>query len=358
MLRRTGFSLAPMSIGLLAAGGLAARAAAKSVANGPRDEPLARVRRAFLTATAGTAPAPVSSSSASTGVIVKGGSGQVWKPAEHYDELSDLDGCTTERAAAFEGMPMYAHWRTAARNSIGEVDVRMPHAVYSPAELEAVEVHHTVPLRFVDKAAYGTVWTLRRAYDLMTGYTFGLRSENAMVRRVVILETVAGVPGIVGAAIRHLRSLRTLSRDYGFIHTLLEEAENERMHLMMALMMNQPGKFVRALVMTAQTLFVAWYSAMYALSPRYCHRFVGYLEEEAVKTYSGIVNYIDEGRLPGFTIPACPAIRAYYRLPEAATLRDVFLCIRADEAHHREVNHTFADIANDKTALNPFPPGY
>jgi len=42
------------------------------------------------------------------------------------------------------------------------------------------------------------------------------------------LETVAGVPGMVGAMARHLRSLRTMTRDHGWIHTLLEEAENER----------------------------------------------------------------------------------------------------------------------------------
>lgn len=37
---------------------------------------------------------------------------------------------------------------------------------------------------------------------------------------------VAGVPGMVGGMLRHLRSLRTMSRDHGWIHTLLEEAEN------------------------------------------------------------------------------------------------------------------------------------
>ncbi len=31
---------------------------------------------------------------------------------------------------------------------------------------------------------------------------------------------------MVGGMLRHLRSLRTMSRDHGWIHTLLEEAEN------------------------------------------------------------------------------------------------------------------------------------
>lgn len=274
-----------------------------------------------------------------------------------FTNTSDLDGVSSD-SVGVENMPTSSHWRNAAKNCIGEVDVRLAHAVYTEDELKAVAIEHTHPKKMVDKAAFATVWTLRRAYDLFTGYTFGFRSEEAMVRRVVILETVAGVPGMVAAAIRHLRSLRKCDRDYGFIHTLLEEAENERMHLMMALMMNEPSKIVRAAVCVAQTLFLAWYSAMYALAPRYCHRFVGYLEEEAVKTYTGIVDYIDAGKLEGFKCRALPAIRAYYNLPEDATLRDAFLCIRADEAHHREVNHEFADLTENKNAVNPFPAGY
>lgn len=42
----------------------------------------------------------------------------------------------------------------------------------------------------------------------------------------------APVPGMVGAMQRHLRSLRKMTHDGGFISHLLHEAENERMHLM------------------------------------------------------------------------------------------------------------------------------
>ena len=50
--------------------------------------------------------------------------------------------------------------------------------------------------------------------------------------RAVVLETVAAVPGMVGGALQHLQSLRLLEGDHGWIRTLLDEAENERMHLM------------------------------------------------------------------------------------------------------------------------------
>lgn len=48
----------------------------------------------------------------------------------------------------------------------------------------------------------------------------------------VVLETVAALPGMIGGAFRHMKSLRNMKRDNGWIHPLWEEAENERMHLL------------------------------------------------------------------------------------------------------------------------------
>jgi ubiquinol oxidase len=57
-------------------------------------------------------------------------------------------------------------------------------------------------------------------------------SPEQWISRMIFLESIAAVPGMVAATVRHLRSLRLMRRDSGWIHTLLEEAENERMHLM------------------------------------------------------------------------------------------------------------------------------
>jgi hypothetical protein len=48
--------------------------------------------------------------------------------------------------------------------------------------------------------------------------------------RACMLETVAAVPGMVAGISHHLRSLRRLETD-NWIKILLDEAENERMHL-------------------------------------------------------------------------------------------------------------------------------
>ncbi|KAK3755295.1 hypothetical protein QZH41_014599 [Actinostola sp. cb2023] len=176
--------------------------------------------------------------------------------------------------------------------------------------------------------------------------------------RIIMLETVAGVPGMIGGMARHLKSLRKLDRDHGWIHTLLEEAENERMHLMTALELKEPepGKIFRAVIIGAQGVFVNMFFVAYLFSPRYCHRFVGYLEEEAVKTYTYCLECIDNGKLPAWENKKAPDLAiTYWKLKEDATMRDTILAIRADEAHHRVVNHTLSSLHLDEQ--NPFFPG-
>lgn len=102
--------------------------------------------------------------------------------------------------------------------------------------------------------------------------------------RIVFLESIAGVPGMVAAACRHLHSLRLLRRDKGWIHTMLEDAANERQHLLVALKLYQPGIFMRTMLLFAQGIFFNFFFFFYLIAPRVAHRFVGVLEEEAVYT--------------------------------------------------------------------------
>ena len=51
--------------------------------------------------------------------------------------------------------------------------------------------------------------------------------------RAVVLETIAGVPGMVAGVWIHFKSLRNMRTGLGeYIKEMLSEAENERMHLM------------------------------------------------------------------------------------------------------------------------------
>jgi len=153
--------------------------------------------------------------------------------------------------------------------------------------------------------------------------------------------------------LRHLRSLRRMDRDHGWIHTLLEEAENERMHLLTFLKLRQPGPIFRMSVVATQGIFMNLFFLTYMVHPNICHRFVGYLEEEAVKTYTDILHAIDNGPLSAWKTQPAPEIAVdYWHLRAGASMRDLILAIRADEANHRDVNHTFAALDSDQT--NPF----
>jgi hypothetical protein len=70
--------------------------------------------------------------------------------------------------------------------------------------------------------AFGSVKMMRFGFDVVSGYALGRIDERGWLNRIVFLETVAGVPGMVGAMVRHLKSLRRMDRDNGWIHTLLE----------------------------------------------------------------------------------------------------------------------------------------
>lgn len=196
-----------------------------------------------------------------------------------------------------------------------------------------LRVTHHAPVGIGDRLAYGAVKFLRFFADLFFRRRYG--------HRAVILETVAAVPGMVGGMLLHLKSLRRFQDDRGWIKTLLDEAENERAHLMTFIEIAKPNFFERLLVILAQGIFFNAFFVFYILWPRVAHRFVGYLEEEAVYSYTEYLADIDAGRAENVPAPAY-AIR-YWKLPADARLRDVVIAVRLDEAGHRDVNHGFSD---------------
>lgn len=160
--------------------------------------------------------------------------------------------------------------------------------------------------------------------------------------RAVILETVAGVPGMVAGMWTHLTSLRQMKQGYGpKIRVLLAEAENERMHLMTFIEIAKPNVFERYLVLFVQAIFWNLYFIIYVFFPRTAHRIVGYFEEEAVYSYTEYLKQIDEGGTPN--IPAPKIAIDYWKLAPDATLRDVVIAVRKDETEHRDANHEFAN---------------
>ena len=168
-----------------------------------------------------------------------------------------------------------------------------------------------------------------------------LRQWKFSPSRAVVLETVAAVPGMVGGLLQHLKSLRRMADDNGLIKTLLDEAENERMHLMAFIEIAKPSKLERLLILIVQGIFFNLFFLLYLISPKTAHRVVGYFEEEAVISYTSYLAEIDAGNHANVSAPEM-AIK-YWNLPKDATLREMIIAIRSDEMNHRDVNHGFAN---------------
>ena len=160
--------------------------------------------------------------------------------------------------------------------------------------------------------------------------------------RAVVLETVAGVPGMVAGVWMHFKSLRKMKAGYGDqIREMLAEAENERMHLMFFIEIAKPNIIERFIVLSAQFFFGIFYLFMYIFFTRTAHRMIGYFEDEAVSSYSEYLNMVESGKVEN--IPAPHLAINYYKLGVDAKLSDVIRCVRADEQHHSETNHNYAN---------------
>ncbi len=192
---------------------------------------------------------------------------------------------------------------------------------------------HYAPRTISDRVALGFCKALRFFADAFFRTRYG--------HRAVVLETVAAVPGMVGGLLQHLKALRHIRDDQGWVRELLDEAENERMHLMTFVHIAQPSTFERGLIMVTQAIFYNVYFFIYLFAPKTAHRIVGYFEEEAVRSYTDYLAEIDAGRLPND--PAPQIAIDYWNLPANARLRDVVIAVREDEAGHRDKNHGFAD---------------
>ncbi|KAF2402637.1 putative alternative oxidase [Trichodelitschia bisporula] len=259
---------------------------------------------------------------------------------------------------------------------IRKTEAAWQHPIYTPEQMAAVSISHRETRNMSDRVALLAVRFLRSSLDFVSGYrhdkavadgtkaagaatqAFAMDEKKYLVRNI-FLESVAGVPGMVAGMLRHLHSMRRMKRDGGWIETLLEESYNERMHLLIFLKMGEPGFFMRAAVLGAQGVFFNALFFSYLVSPRTVHRFVGYLEEEAVITYSREIADLDAGKLPKWEKMRAPEIAvSYYKMAEGRqSMRDLLLHIRADEAKHREVNHTLGNL-DQKEDPNPYVSTY
>ena len=171
--------------------------------------------------------------------------------------------------------------------------------------------------------------------------------------RAVVLETIAGVPGIVAGMLLHMKSLRKMKTGYGpEIREMLAEAENERMHLMFFIEIAQPNLLERYLVLIAQFFFMAFYFVLYLVDYKTAHKMVALFEEEAVKSYTDFLALVERGQVEN--VPAPKLAIDYYGM-DSARLSDLIIKVRADEQHHSEVNHSYAAFSSPRPSTKNSP---
>lgn len=198
------------------------------------------------------------------------------------------------------------------------------------------------PLNFRDKFALNLVKIMRFFADAFFKKRYG--------HRAVVLETIAAIPGMIGGMLKHFQCLRRIKDDDGWIKELLEEAENERMHLMTFIHIAQPNFLEKIIIILAQGLFGLFYLILYLCSSYTAHRFVGYLEEEAIISYFQYLKEIEAGKIPNIKAPSIA--KEYWQLLDDAKLIDVIKAVLQDECKHREVNHYFANnLLSEKKVL-------
>ena len=206
-------------------------------------------------------------------------------------------------------------------------------------------LRHHIPRSLSDRIAYRVVGIVRVVADGL----FGRRYRH----RTIVLETIAAVPGMVAATLLHLKCLRLMIDDHGWIRTLLNEAETQRAHLMVFVAIDRPNLFERLLVLLAQGLFYNAHFLIYLFSPHTAHRIVGYFAEDAVRGYGQYLHEIQNGQQEN---PPAPALAiTYWNLSSDARLSDVIGAMQEDEAIHRDINHSFADALASGHNL-PGPP--
>jgi len=108
----------------------------------------------------------------------------------------------------------------------------------------------------------------------------------------------------------------------------------------------------RFVVQAGQVALTPFLAGLYVVRPQLLHRFVGYLEETAVHTYTNIVQ---QTLTPGTKLheawkdtPAPVEAIDYWKMPRDAMWVDALKRMLADESHHRDVNHAMASMTEEQ----------
>jgi len=205
----------------------------------------------------------------------------------------------------------------------GTLQLHMPHNIWSEHSLNGVQLACMRPGSLADSAASGLARALARSSEIVTSLT--LSRERWWLRRLLFLSTLAGAPAkaLLAAEGRPIDRLT---------QSLLIEAGNKQARLQILMEMHSLGIVGQSSVRMSQGVLAKGFLMARFITPRFCKWFGNYVDEEQVQAYSLLLEDMDAGQLPRLSnVPASVLARKHYDLPEGASLREVFLRMKAED---------------------------
>eukprot|EP00644_Phytophthora_capsici_P012399 jgi/Phyca11/552080/estExt2_Genewise1Plus.C_PHYCAscaffold_460130 len=218
-----------------------------------------------------------------------------------------------------------------------------PHLVYSLEAIEDTPVNNHKPKKIHDNVVSGAKKP-RSGFSLLFDYR-GLNSSmtaSDWINRCLYIETFARASEMVMGIAHHLRSQRSLKLDDMWL-----KAENERVQIFTS--MKQRGLSSQVAMVAAQSVFLPVFFLTYMISPKTCQHFIAFVDEEAVNTYTYLLEDMEHGHLNEWCTMTAPLVgRRHFDLPDDAKVYDMIKCIRAEKASHKHAS------LEQKTVVNTF----
>mmetsp|Transcript_79067 Transcript_79067/g.221687 ORF Transcript_79067/g.221687 Transcript_79067/m.221687 type:complete len:293 (-) Transcript_79067:156-1034(-) len=205
----------------------------------------------------------------------------------------------------------------------GTLQLHMPHNIWSEHSLNGVQLACMRPGSLADSAASGLARAMARSSEMAAGLTSS--RERWWLRRLLFLSTLSGAPAKAIVAAKGRATDK-------WTKSVLKEADSEQARLQILMEVHSIGRVGQSVVSATQGVLANGFLVAWCVMPRFCKWFGHYVDEEQVNAYTSLVEDLDAGRLQHFAdMQASGLARAHYGLPEGASLREVFLRMKAEE---------------------------
>lgn len=169
------------------------------------------------------------------------------------------------------------------------------------------------------------------------------RKQTVWLRRILLLETLAACHGLASGLLHHWETILyapTSAAPHSMVYALLGEYDSHRTHFATFQVIAKPGPITRLLLLGAQ---IAGYFVQGLICLVYmplCFQLARFTAEAASRVYCDLAQDIAAAQVPDIANASVPAVtRMFYSLPDNTNMRQVCLCIEADDVFHAKWEH-------------------